>query len=398
MRERTPAPPSAVRVRPPSAPAPERSRPSGGSAPARAWRTRSVTPLARALRRRGLVRWRPALRTAALILVGVALGAAIMRWPQLVPWSWYAPLLVIAGLFLIPSHYVLTCLAYAACLALVGSTAAQGWSVGRYATIAALVATAVLMGWRSWSRERLGVDGNTGDDMLVDLRDRLRALGRFPALPAGWHAECSIRSAYGDKFSGDFAVTSLSPDGQRLEVVLVDLSGKGRRAGTRSLLLSGAVGGLLGQLAPERLLGAANSYLLRQSWDEGFASAVHVELDLATGDFTVGIAGHPGPFQFSAGSGRWSVHSGGGGPVLGILPQARFPRRSGHLGRGDAIVLYTDGVIESPGHDLAVGADRLMGAAERLVPSGFTGGARTLCASATSGETDDRAVVLIWRD
>ena len=38
----------------------------------------------------------------------------------------------------------------------------------------------------------------------------------------------------------------LSASGHRLEIALVDVSGKGTRAGTRSLLLSGALGGLLG--------------------------------------------------------------------------------------------------------------------------------------------------------
>ena len=46
--------------------------------------------------------------------------------------------------------------------------------------------------------------------------------------------------------SGDFLVAHRSPSGDRLEIVLVDVSGKGTRAGTRSLLLSGAFGGLLG--------------------------------------------------------------------------------------------------------------------------------------------------------
>jgi len=233
--------------------------------------------------------------------------------------------------------------------------------------------------------------------MLVDLRERLLALGRFPELPPGWHAECAIHSAYGDKFSGDFAVTSLSADGQRLEVVLVDISGKGRRAGTRSLLFSGAVGGLLGQVEPERVLAAANSYLLRQGWAEGFASAVHLSVDLPSGDFTIGNAGHPVPFQFAAGSGRWSMLTSAGGPVLGILPIAEFPRRSGRLGRGDALVLYTDGVIEVRDHDLELGLDRLVGSAERLLVDGFAGGAQRLTEQAQAGETDDRAVVMVWR-
>ena len=61
------------------------------------------------------------------------------------------------------------------------------------------------------------------------------------------------------------------------------MSGKGVAAGTRALLLSGALGGLLGSEDPEDLLPAANSYLDRQEWDEGFATAVHLVADLVDG-------------------------------------------------------------------------------------------------------------------
>ena len=148
--------------------------------------------------------------------------------------------------------------------------------------------------------------------MLVDLRDRLLALGVMPVLPAGWHAESAIQSAYGDKFSGDLAVTSLSPDGRRLEVALVDLSGKGRTAGTRSLLCSGAIGGLLGAVEPDRLPAAAKHQLVRQEWCWGFATAVHMAVDLAEGGVEPGNAGDPSPNQVAAGSPVVGRHRPGG--------------------------------------------------------------------------------------
>jgi serine phosphatase RsbU (regulator of sigma subunit) len=234
--------------------------------------------------------------------------------------------------------------------------------------------------------------------MFVDLRDRLKAFGELPVLPGGWHAERAVESAYGQSFSGDFVVATKSADGRWFEVVLVDVSGKGVQAGTRALLLSGALGGLLGEQEPNRFLTAANNYLLRQRWDEGFATAVHVSIDLATGDYTIGSAGHPPAVQFNNGSGRWEVLGEAAGPLLGVIDDATYIRSYRRLGRGDALVLYTDGVVESRFRDLTVGVDRMLGAAERLVRGGFAGGAKRLCASARAGETDDRAVVMIWRD
>ena len=58
-------------------------------------------------------------------------------------------------------------------------------------------------------------------------------------------------------------------------------------------------------------LPAANRYLIGQDWDEGFATAAHLSLDLDTGAYLIESAGHPPTAHFDAGSGRWSApHSG----------------------------------------------------------------------------------------
>ena len=131
----------------------------------------------------------------------------------------------------------------------------------------------------SFRRSRLGVAGLRGESMLVDLRDRILKQGRIPALPDTWHVGSELRSAGGTAFAGDFVVAARHDD--RLDVAVVDVSGKGEGAGTRALLLSGALGGLLRALPPEEFLVAANDFLLDQDWDEGFATAVHLSLDLA---------------------------------------------------------------------------------------------------------------------
>lgn len=344
----------------------------------------------------GIVRGFPIVAAFALILVAGLLGVLLARLPSATPWSVFVPVIVIAGLFLPPRWLAVVLVVIAGLLTYLGGVlAGEKISFGSSVIVTAIVA--VMMIWLSASRARLGVQGTLGESMLVDLRDRLRAHGELPMLPEHWHAEVALKSAFGDSFSGDFVVASRSNTGDQLEVALVDVSGKGINAGTRALLLSGALGGLLGAMAPGEFLGAANSYLLRQAWGEGFATAIYTALDLDTGRFLLAGAGHPPAVKFWAGSGSWEVLDAPNGPLLGVIDGAAFPHSSGHLGRGDALLLYTDGVIETRTRDLTAGIDRMLGAAERLVSKGFTGVASRICAAALAGETDDRAVVLIWR-
>jgi serine phosphatase RsbU (regulator of sigma subunit) len=258
--------------------------------------------------------------------------------------------------------------------------------------------TATIVHTLARSRGRLGVQGTRGDSMLVDLRDRLTAQGEMPAMPVGWQAEYVLRSAGGASFSGDFLVATRSDNGSQLEVALVDVSGKGVDAGTRALLLSGAFGGLLGSVPHEDFLPATNRYLLRQQWEEGFATVAHVMIDLDSGEYVVSVAGHPPAVQFSAGSGRWRMSEASEGPLLGVFPDAKFVSERGRLDRGDALLLFTDGLIEKPGQDISVGIDKLLGEAERLVTKGFRHGARKLIDRVAAAVNDDRAVVLVWRD
>ena len=247
----------------------------------------------------------------------------------------------------------------------------------------------------SFRRTRLGVAGARGESMLVDLRDRIHNQARMPELPPSWYAEAVLRSAGGSSFAGDFLVASRSADGTSLQVAVVDVSGKGEQAGSRSLLLSGAFGGLLGAMPADEFLSAANDYLLRQDWGEGFATAVHVTLDLLTGVFELRSAGHPPGVQLHAGSGRWAVLEAEG-PVLGLMPNAEFSVVRGCIARGDALLLFTDGLVETPQRDISLGIDKLLGQGERLLRAGFEQGAHRLIDRLES-MNDDRALLLLHR-
>lgn len=281
-------------------------------------------------------------------------------------------------------------------VALIGELLDQGWSVVRPGSVVLLVVVGAIAVELARDRERLGLSVGRGEAMLLELRDQLRRQGELPPLPRGWHADVALQSAGGTTFGGDFIVSALSDDGKRLELAIVDVSGKGLDAGTRALLLSGALGGLLGAIAPERFLQAANDYLLRMEHEESFATAVHVAIDLSTGHYRLTSAGHPPAAHYSGGSGRWQLVELEG-MVLGLLSSATFGVAEGQLSPYDALLLYTDGLIEAPGRDLAVGIDRLLGGAESLVPRGFSGGAELIVSEVAPAAADDRAVVLLWR-
>lgn len=330
-----------------------------------------------------------------LTLVTALLGALYLEEPEWFPTAWLALVVLVGGHMLSVRNLLLLDVVVAATVVLEVTGSTRHVRPGTIVVVG-VTAAGVLMVARS--RGRLGVQGTRGDSMLVDLRDRLRAHGELPSLPEGWSAEVVLRSAGGASFSGDFLVASRSTDGRAMEVALVDVSGKGVDAGTRALLLSGAFGGLLGSLPHEDFLPAANQYLIRQEWEEGFATVAHVVLDLETGDYVVSVAGHPPAVHFAAGSGRWRVSEASEGPLLGVFPDAKFVSERGHLGRGDALLLFTDGLIETPGRDISVGIDKLLGEAERLVTKGFRHGAKKLIDRVAAAHHDDRAVVLIWRD
>ena len=330
---------------------------------------------------------------AELVAATVVITFLLFRWPDTVPLSALVIPLLLGSLLLGPRELPWFVLFLLAMLVLsIGREPLQARSLIGVTILFALGLIVLVLSFR---RSRLGVPGLLGESMLVDLRDRILSQGRMPELPQGWYAESALRSAGGTQFAGDFIVTSLSSDGRHLGVAVVDVSGKGEQAGTRALQLSGALGGLLSALPAVAFLPAANDYLLRQDWTEGFATAVHLSLDLVTGSFEIRTAGHPPAIHRTSGSGRWQPVSAEG-MALGIRAGVDFPAVVGELSRDDAVLLYTDGMVETPTRDIGLGIDRMLGQAELLLRDGFTGGAARLV-EAVGSQHDDRALVLVHR-
>jgi len=329
-----------------------------------------------------------------LLVLAIGLTAGGLTSPDLVPQTALFLPIVLASLWLGPRTlpwFVLFCLV---CV-LVLITELPEITTVIVVRVVITFAIALLLIVTSFRRSKLGVAGPRGESMFVDLRDRIARQGAIPHLPDLWHVESASRSAGGTSFGGDFVVATRRTDGSALDLVVVDVSGKGVEAGTRSLLLSGAFGGLATAVTPDRFLEAANEYLLRQEWSEGFATAIHLHLSLRTGDFELRKAGHPPAVWLHAGSGRWSVLESDG-PVLGLIEDTSFEVVRGRLLPDDALVMYTDGLVETVQRDIGSGIDKLAGRAQLLFPKGYKNAARVLIDDLAT-RNDDGALVLVHR-
>jgi len=229
----------------------------------------------------------------------------------------------------------------------------------------------------------------------LDLASHLHGISTPPPLPPQWHCEVAVALADDAAIGGDFSVFTLVEPGV-LRAMVVDASGKGAEAATRCVMLAGAINGLLAELPLEAVLPAVNRHVTRLGSDENFATAVLLEVELATGSFQLSVAGHPPPVHFEAGSGRWVTYPTTG-PALGFIPDAQWDLHEGRLSADDALIVVTDGVVEVPGADLDWGVDRLLGHAERLVLSGWSGGAEELLAQRKGAGDDDAQVLVLSR-
>lgn len=330
-------------------------------------------------------------------LLALAIVAGVAYDPERVPFTALnVPLLI--GAVILGPRVLAWFVGFVAVMIAVAAAMQQEWTIRTLAAIillALLCVVVFVLTLRRSAASSAGVGVRRSASMLVDLRDRILAQGQIPELPDSWLVESSLSSAGGSPFAGDFVVATTRERGRKLEMALVDVSGKGEAAGIRALQLSGAMGGLLGALHPERFLSAANDYLLARRWAEGFATAVHLSLDLVTGEFEIRAAGHPPPVQRHAGSGRWEMLPTSG-MILGLVEGVEYDAVRGRLARGDALLLYTDGMVEEPRKDIELGIDALLGTAESMLRGSWEGMARRLT-SAVGSRDDDRALMLVHR-
>jgi sigma-B regulation protein RsbU (phosphoserine phosphatase) len=172
-----------------------------------------------------------------------------------------------------------------------------------------------------------------------------------PRLPRIDHADVASRyRAAGDTsvIGGDFYDLFPSEDG-RWVMAIGDVCGGGPEAaavtGIARYTLR-AVGRSDPRPAPA--LTALNDAIGARAADSRFCTAIAACIEPSPTGLTVtwSNGGHPPPLVLRD-DGRVEVLDALLGPLLGVLPDATFAESRIELGGGDALILYTDGVIEA---------------------------------------------------
>ncbi|NGO10700.1 SpoIIE family protein phosphatase [Streptomyces sp. HC44] len=188
-------------------------------------------------------------------------------------------------------------------------------------------------------------------------RSMLPNLG--PQIPGMSVAARYVPTGGGLQVGGDWYDMIPLPTG-RFALVIGDVQGHDVRAA-----------GLMGQLRialrayaseghrPDAVLSRASRFLCGITHDEEvadlrFATCLYVEVDPATGVLDIARAGHPDPAIRMA-DGTVLTRPTAGGLPLGIDPDADYPTTRLALEPGETMLICTDGLIETGGHDLDTG-------------------------------------------
>ena len=327
-----------------------------------------------------------------LSLVGIAV-AVILIFGDVVPMVLWVVYLMLGVMLL--RFLPLVFITVAVLAAAVWAAGRGGLGEPRVISSLVILGLAALLALFQSSRQRSGLPVALSEAVLSQLRDRLQRQGVVPALPNGWRSQSAVLTAHGPSYAGDFLVADLR-DGRWLEMALVDVCGKGVSVGPQALQFAGALGGLIGALPPGELMSAANGFLLRQESDESLATAVHIKVDLVTGDYTITSAGHPPALHWHLGTRGWTIDNARG-MALGVISEVEFTPSHGRLRPGEALMFYTDGVIEAGSRDIDDGIEWLRHQALQVVDArGFTGLPRRVLKKVPRGD-DDRAILLLER-
>ena len=145
--------------------------------------------------------------------------------------------------------------------------------------------------------------------------------------------------------AGDF-YDFLVVDDRRVGVLIADVSGHGVPAALVASMVKVAIAAQAEHADdPAKVMTGLNSVLSGKLQGQ-FVTAAYIFLDLENGTAVYSAAGHPPLFHYRAAD--RAVHDVvENGLILGIMPFASYGSCTLSLGKGDRLLLYTDGVVEA---------------------------------------------------
>jgi PAS domain S-box-containing protein len=222
----------------------------------------------------------------------------------------------------------------------------------------------------------------------------------LPEIPGIEAAARFLPTGEGSEVGGDFY--DLFESGRRgWTVVMGDVCGKGADAAAVTALARYTLRtAAMGQSVPSRSLRMLNEALLRQRDDRRFCTVAYAYLEVRDGGGRMGIAsgGHPLPLLLHPDGKVEPI--GEHGTLLGVVDDPRLEDRAVTLSPGDAVIFYTDGVIEGRGDNDVLDEEGLA----RLVSACAGRGADAIAATveqaalrSQGGPPDDDIAVLVLR-
>lgn len=165
---------------------------------------------------------------------------------------------------------------------------------------------------------------------------------------------------YEDQESGgDVHYVSSCATGRITRFLVADVSGHGAAVSRVAVDLRTLMRRYVNYVDQGRLVRELNREFGLLAEGGVFATAVVATYFTPTGYLTLCNAGHPRPMLYSAARRAWSIlrsegSAGGTGPMnipLGIAEGVSYDQVGVRLSRGDAVVMYTDALLEARGAD-----------------------------------------------
>ncbi|HTI39571.1 MAG TPA: SpoIIE family protein phosphatase [Vicinamibacterales bacterium] len=208
-------------------------------------------------------------------------------------------------------------------------------------------------------RERRRQSAHEDREIAEALKIQRRLLPQRLPNVEGWDIAASWQPASG--VGGD-CFDALPFGDSRLAISIADVVGKGIPAALLMSNLQAAVRAFASEtVQPSELCAQVNRILCGNIAEGRFISFCYCVLDSVAGTVTYSNAGHYLPLLVRADG--TVERLGAGGPVLGVIPDAKYEQSSAAIGHGDRLVLFTDGITEARnGDDEDFGEERLQAA------------------------------------